>query len=341
LDGLLAGKTSPAILRFNMRQYPFIDVDTFIESFHVELGIWMSKMKTVLESFSIKVNEDITLHWKDEPKQLVDVFKSISQALPGWTILHGKNIPVPILFVDEVNLMRELAKKDANSQSVIKSVFTWLVHMTKEERKFNVVLASSDSLVHNWLSNLVGVDRFQTFVVGHLSKKEANDYWDQAVASNGFNGRDPINFSDVHQICGGNMFLLSQAYEDYVINGIQPSESFLVYQAQMGLIKAMAPDNMFYQDPFKAAPKWKTDDLLFVIHQLTQADGGYVYYQDLIDQIGQTAVDSLTEYNVIHVRPYFSLCKDLDPAPLESKAIVTAESQPGLYVMKLNKKWAQ
>jgi len=43
----------------------------------------------------------------------------------------------------------------------------------------------------------------------------------------------------------------------------------------------MAPDNMFYQDPFKAAPQWKIDDLLFAIYQLAQADGGCVYCQDL------------------------------------------------------------
>ena len=77
------------------------------------------------------------------------------------------------------------------------------------------------------------------------------------------------------------MFLLLQAYQNCVINGIQPSESFLVYLAQMGLINTMAPDNMFYQDPFKAAPQWKIDDLLFAIYQLAQADGGCVYCQDL------------------------------------------------------------
>ena len=73
------------------------------------------------------------------------------------------NVPVPILFIDEVNLMRDLARSDPNGHTVIKSIFTWFIAMTKEGRKFHVVLSSSDSFIHNWLSNFVGNDRFSAF----------------------------------------------------------------------------------------------------------------------------------------------------------------------------------
>ena len=43
-------------------------------------------------------------------------------------------------------------------------------------------------------------------------------------------------------------------------------------------------------------------------------------------------IDSLIEYNVLHLRPYFALCKI--PSPIASKAIVTAELQTGLYAMR-------
>jgi len=50
--------------------------------------------------------------------------------------------------------------------------------------------------------------------------------------------------------------------------------------------------------------------------------------------IGQGSVDSLIEYNVINLRPYFAFCKDLYPPPTEHRAVVTAESQIVLYAIK-------
>jgi len=80
------------------------------------------------------------LQWKDKPKQLVGALSQFHmQVLPDYTILHDKNVSAPVLFADEV--MKDLAIKVANSQSIIKLVFTRFIRMTKEQRKFNVVLA--------------------------------------------------------------------------------------------------------------------------------------------------------------------------------------------------------
>lgn len=58
-----------------------------------------------------------------------------------------------------------------------------------------------------------------------------------------------------------------------------------------------------------------------VISQLACAEANYVYYDDLISEIGQKPIDSLIEYNVLNLRPYFSLAKDLNPAPVVSKSV--------------------
>ena len=47
--------------------------------------------------------------------------------------------------------------------------------MTKEFRKFHVILCSSDSFIHNWLGSIVGNDWFNTVVIGHLSKDQAEN----------------------------------------------------------------------------------------------------------------------------------------------------------------------
>lgn len=41
----------------------------------------------------------------------------------------------------------------------------------------------------------------------------------------------------------------------------------------------------------------------------------------------QASLDSMIEYNIIHVRPYFALfCKDLDPCPVRSETIIPGSS---------------
>ena len=130
------------------------------------------------------------------------------------------------------------------------------------------------------------------------------------------------------------MFLLMELYQHYVLSGIHPTKSFYIYQARTKLIKAMAPENSFYRDPLKSKPKWKEDDLINIVDELVSAESGYVYYDDLCESVGQDIIDSLIEYNVLHLRPYFVLCKDLVPLPIASRAIVTPESQIGLFAMR-------
>lgn len=136
--------------------------------------------------------------------------------------------------------------------------------MTKEHRKFNIILATSDSFVHDWLENFVGNNRFRTIVIGDLSKDEAIKYWNKEVTWNGFYGHPKLTFEEVYETCGGNMFLLLELYDDYVTSGKHPCQSPYVYQAVQAyksLLKAMSPDNPFYQDPLKTTPKWTKDYL--------------------------------------------------------------------------------
>ena len=68
---------------------------------------------------------------------------------------------------------------------------------------------------------------------------------------------------------------------------------------------------------------------------IINSEGEYVYYKDLYDKVGQVGLDSMIEYNIIHLRPYFELfCSDLDPVPDQPQLIITAESQVGLVAMK-------
>ena len=94
-------------------------------------------------------------------------------------------------------------------------------------------------------------------MLGHLSKKEAEEYWYKEVTCNGFYGHPAISFEEVYNVGGGSMFLLMELYQHYVLSGIHPTKSFYIYQARTKLIKAMAPENSFYRDPLKSEPRWK------------------------------------------------------------------------------------
>ena len=142
----------------------FLNVESFIQCLRMKLSGWFERL---LASFSIK-SRFLEVEWKKNPPTLVDLLEMMSRELPDWSWLQGYDIPVPILFIDEVNKLRELVTIDPNGQKALETVFTWFVAMTKEQRKFHVMLCSSDSFMYNWLGNFIDNDRFNVYAIGHL-----------------------------------------------------------------------------------------------------------------------------------------------------------------------------
>ena len=196
--------------------------------------------------------------------------------MPDWTWLKGSKIPVLILYINEANLLRELVVSNTNidGQRVLKSLFMWFISMTKEQ-KFHVLLCSSDSFMHNWLTNFVGNDRFNTYYIGHLSKEEERRYWTERIEGHNV-GKRRLDFEEIYAVAGGNMFLLRRMFLDFNFGGIQPSDSFFLQQAKNHLAKALNPTNPFIQDPLKSLPKWSRDNLITIMKELTQSSGGYI-----------------------------------------------------------------
>ena len=82
---------------------------------------------------------------------------------------------------------------------------------------------------------------YNAIVIGYLSKEEAEKFYDSQLASNNFHGREVLPFNEVYAVCGGNMFLLHKMYQDYIVRGIHPTQSFYIYQVRMRLFKYLAP----------------------------------------------------------------------------------------------------
>lgn len=59
------------------------------------------------------------------------------------------------------------------------NVFKWLVLNTKELRRFHAMFASSDSFFHLWVAKYIGSTRYESYVIGDLTKDEAKLYWEE------------------------------------------------------------------------------------------------------------------------------------------------------------------
>lgn len=97
-------------------QITFCQCSEFCGGFH-ELVMY--------EKFSVKVeasnlNIKWSLQWNDYPAKLTDLDK-ISDVLPSWSILHGENILLPVLYINEANMLCELVVRDVDGQEVLKA----------------------------------------------------------------------------------------------------------------------------------------------------------------------------------------------------------------------------
>ena len=61
------------------------------------------------------------------------------------------------------------------------------------------MMASSDSFFHRWIMQYVDSSYCGNFVIGHLSKDEANSYWDERVTQEAMHCKEipPLDFEEV------------------------------------------------------------------------------------------------------------------------------------------------
>lgn len=78
----------------------------------------------------------------------------------------------------------------------------------------------------NWLANFVGNDRFNTYSIGHLGEVEARQYQNEQVITSA--KKSDLQFEEVYEIAGENIFLMRKLFLDYIIGGIHPQDSFIL-----------------------------------------------------------------------------------------------------------------
>lgn len=287
------------------------------------MGSWI---KEILESVSFSASaEGVNLGpWVDFSRaklidQLNGLLDRVSSMLPTRTLLQGRQNP--ILFVDETNRLRTILR-DADGQATLETFFEWLVMNTKEKQNFHVVLSSSDSFFNLWVEWFDGPSRYTTFVLGHLAVR----YWEELLKRNHklILGMQLPEFHNVFRVCGGSIFfmnaLLMELYRERTVGVVRKNvENFsMVLQEQRKLIRALDPIKTFEEI---GPPKWQRDELLKMIKLLT-SHRGIIDYSHLWSNFGEAIVNSVIEYNLMHIRPTATMAFD---APWHDMPIITPE----------------
>ena len=169
--------TNVPVVEINMRSVSFNSVDTLVLTLQNKFNPWLDQFKDFASHFKLDAgaygfNLAISMEGKSKPPiaKLNDLLGVFDGKLPPCTFWHGTKAPVFI--IDEANELNKLTEQP-DGHDALHNFFKWLVMNTKELNCFHVILSSSDSFFHLWVSNYVGAHRFKTWVIGDLPEGEA------------------------------------------------------------------------------------------------------------------------------------------------------------------------
>ena len=203
---------------------------------------------------------------------------------------------------------------------------------TKEKQNFHVILASSDNFFNLWVERFVGPSWYMTFVLGHLDEDDAGRYWQELLKRNHklILSMQLPELRDVFRVCGGSIFLMNallmELYRERNVGVVcSDVEKFsVVLQEQRKLLQALKPVKTFEEI---GSPKWQATELVKMMELLT-SHGGVVDYGNMCSRYGEAMVNSMIEYNLMHVRPTATMAFDV---PWHDLPIVIPES-PAAHV---------
>ena len=339
----LSTENKRPILYLDLRDRSFSSVDTFHSALEEEMGDWLKKFQNIAKQFKLKFDAlDFGLEASvensriDPLSKLNSLFKIMSDQLPSWTWWGGPQSP--ILFIDEANKLNMLLK-DPQGHEALENLFEWFVAHTKQKQHFHVVLAASDSFFHLWVQKFIGSSRIKSYVIGNLTKQEAQQFWmSRAVTPLKLpEERASGLFEDAYQVCGGNMFSLENYVAEYSRSKgqLRPTGFSLVRAERAKLTNALfrSGNGPASSHTENGEAVWTREQFVTMMKKLTESKSGFLVYNNLCEEMGQKVVDAFIAYNLLHLRPSKDFAYDLPEAP-EDLSIVTAETPSSLVAMR-------
>ena len=184
-----------AIFYVNFREYDISSMDNFVEAlFEIDENSKEKKIKSYIESFTKSVNDIINLYYGIKvPEPILNklfgekekgglVFKFIRDLFMS---LHKKGVQ-PVFILDELQMIKDIVMN--GGKPLLKSLFQFLVSLTKERHIAHVFCLSSDSLFIEYVYNAGELEgRAKYLLVDDFDKQTALKFMDFLAVENNIN----------------------------------------------------------------------------------------------------------------------------------------------------------
>ncbi|EXX77298.1 uncharacterized protein OCT59_006812 [Rhizophagus irregularis] len=278
-------------------------------------------------------------------KDIIELLNTIGDFFLSWSSWKGQNEQLPILIIDEVNKFSQLGSSK-EGEIILVSFLDWLVKITKQDKKFPIVLITSDSLFLDWITQMLDISHVTPYVVGDLSRDEAEEFFEKHVLPrHDSKVRKELEgkFNHISEFTGTRMFIINQFVDEYEIHK-GDFEKFSVYQQEYDrLICGLYPEDLNLANLARNthAPLWNKSDFIETIKAIVESHKKIILEHDLVKLIGKSKVDSLLKYKFLYKRPTNNFVNDIINPP--NKPILTPMNQPSMYAMKnlLKRKYSE
>ncbi|CAG8721125.1 16837_t:CDS:2, partial [Racocetra fulgida] len=222
-------------------------------------------------------------------KEIAELLGMIEDHLPRWSFWKGRNVPPPILIIDEANKFSQLCSS-AEGAIILESFLDWLVKNTKQEKNFHVVLTTADSFFSQWISKMLHVPHTTSYVVGDLSRKEAEEFfYKHVLPRHGSDVHKELEgrFDHVYEITGTRMIIINQYVDEYKIHKgdfeVYSTEFSVYLQEYNRLERGFYPEVL--ESPSKRnSPLWNRSDFIKTMEAIV-ANPEFILEDDLIQLI--------------------------------------------------------
>jgi hypothetical protein len=301
----------PSKIDFDLREVHFRNSLEFCERLRDEFRNFFEQLRSYLSTVGFQYQFIIKFEWSDSKTKcdLQDVFSRIEAFLEEKerastdstkTVLDAmtETKGFPIIWIDEAHKLDSLRATEEGT-TALQSLFEWFVKVTKQNRKFVVMLSSSDSFFLEWLTERHVRPYVDTYVVGDLDKNDAKKFYHHLSCD-----IEKPDFEKVYEIFGGRMFDI----EKFLIlwQATQGNLDFENYtpieQATSTLRHALKPEFWHKQHSDLPYPVWTKPDLLKAMQMIVNG-GCWIKRALLEEEIGEEIVKSWLQHNILHYRP--------------------------------------
>ncbi|KAH7623804.1 putative ATP-binding protein [Nannochloris sp. 'desiccata'] len=282
----------------------------------------------------------------DKPP-MASIIASLTKFLEATRPLPYK----PVIIIDEANVMMDWHGDPGRTQ--LKALLRFFVKTTKQAHLGHIVLASSESFVIDFLENEgLHTKNYITQAVGDLATiDEAKEYIESRMhckkAPPSFfdttkNGEQIDMWPRVYEVCGGNIGLLERCSRYAKIEGSwEEGLKTVGMDPEDAVQRGLWPKGFSRTGGSRSPPAWTKEDYKTVSREIALAEEHRhaVSFDKLRNMLGEEAVLSMLEWNLVALRRKSSWAKDLPEtlfSDLKDTKLVTMPSPVESYfVLKM------